>query len=48
MTRHPLVLYAARFDAHCPNMTVTERFTTFRYAYPPKLQIITQIIIPIL
>ena len=27
------VSYAARFDAHCPNMTVTERCETFRYAY---------------
>ena len=25
------VSYAARFDAHCPNMTVTERFATSRY-----------------
>ena len=33
MTRQPLVSYAPRFDAHRPNMTVTERFTTFRYAY---------------
>ena len=24
------VSYAAAFDAYCPNMTVTERFTTFR------------------
>ena len=32
MTRQPPVLYAARFDAYLPNMTVTERFTTFRYA----------------
>ena len=33
MTRLPPVSYAARFDVYCPNMTVTERFTTFRYAY---------------
>ena len=33
MTRQPLVLYTPRFDAHCPNMTVTERCETFRYAY---------------
>ena len=32
MTRQPRVSYAAAFDAYCPNMTVTERFTTFRYA----------------
>ena len=32
MTRQPPVSYAARFDAYLPNMTVTERFTTFRYA----------------
>ena len=25
------VSYAPRFDAHCPNMTVTERFATSRY-----------------
>ena len=36
MTRQPPVSYAARFDAHCPSMTVTERFTTFRYAYLPR------------
>ena len=28
--------HAAAFDAYCPNMTVTERFTTFRYAYLPR------------
>ena len=33
MTRQPPVSYASRFDAHCPNMTVTERCETFRYAY---------------
>ena len=32
ITRQPPVSYAARFDAHCPNMTVTERCETFRYA----------------
>ena len=32
MTRQPRVSYAAAFDTYCPNMTVTERFTTFRYA----------------
>ena len=34
MTRQPPVSYAPRFDAHRPNMTVTERFTTFRYVLP--------------
>lgn len=32
MTRQPPVSYAARFDAYLPNMTVTERCETFRYA----------------
>ena len=31
ITRQPPVSYAPRIDAYSPNMTVTERFTTFRY-----------------